>query len=233
MRHVAADPRQHLPHLLGLLPGRLPDLPLRVEAEPLDPLPEVGEERPGLVQAHVVRIGEEVERVFGRHPGIEQPVLRLPERPDRRPVLLQRFRYPRDVLRHDHVRLLAQVRQQHRAGTQRAAMALVLRILRAADPLLEREGDVVERLHQFRVHRQVQRVAEIVVARRVEHERDRRVVVELAARPPEHSAHRIGQHPFGIRGMRDQSRVIWPERRVELPEERLARRALHRLAELP
>ena len=138
-------------------------------------------------------VGQQVEHLLGWHARVQQPVLGIPERLNGRQVLVERRRYPGDVGRDDHVRLLAKMGGQDRPGGDRAAVALVLGVLGAADPLLEGEGDVGHGLHQLGMHGQEEGMPEVPVAGRVEHLGDRLPVGQFLAGASEHGPHGVGQ----------------------------------------
>jgi hypothetical protein len=127
-----------------------------------------------------VAVRQQVECRLDRSPGIDQGVPGVPERAHRPLIERQRLRVPRDRPGRDHIRVAPEVRLEHRAGCEGAAVALVLGILRPADPLLEGKWHVVQRLHQLRVHAEVERVAEVRVVGAAQHHRQRLIVRHVA-----------------------------------------------------
>src|SRR5215207_1375822 len=79
---VPSDRRQDLAHLGDLVDRRLEDLPLRVVAKPLDPLPVVVEERATLVEANALRVGDQIERRLRGYATVEQHSARFGEGAD-------------------------------------------------------------------------------------------------------------------------------------------------------
>src|SRR5829696_4670317 len=139
---ITSDRGQNLPHLGDLVDGRLEDLPLRVVAEPLDPLPVVIEEGATLVEADTLRVRDQIERRLWRYAAVEQRGARCSEGADGGVILGQGRGVLLDSPGHDHIRLHAVPGEQDRTRARGAAVALVLRILRHADPLCPGERDM-------------------------------------------------------------------------------------------
>ena len=101
-------------------------------------------------------------------------------------------------------------------------MALILTVRGVADFFREREIRVLQRAHHRRVHADIQRLAAIGIARRIQHAVERFRVGAFRCGQPDDRAIRIGHHGERARRIIDELRSERAELRVEFARKRFA-----------
>ena len=201
----------HRAHLLDLVHRRLPDLALRVQAGAHRPLVEQVEQRARLLEAHGERVRQHVEREL-RRDAERRAAARARPRPPRPPRRRARGRPDRRAISSGST-------TSTRAGTVRVSSGREPGTMRwrwswesarVGELLAEGVVRVVERAHQRRVDRDVQRVEPVAVAapgrapaRAPRRRRARRGRARGARRPPP---------PAGARAPQSTSRERRPPR---------------------
>ena len=186
--------RVHRAHLLDLVHRGVPDLALRVQAGAHRPLVEQVQQRAGFLEAHRERVGQQVERELRERRRVASSRSRASPRVASTASVEERVagRVLADQLGLHDVDVRRHGAREQRSRARHHAVALILRVGAVRELLAERVVGVLERAHQRRVGRDVQRLEPIRVARRVERDRERLGVVEIGA--AEHASHRVGHH---------------------------------------